>query len=129
MEKDLIILRGLPNSGKSAFATMFNTKAICCADEYLVHDDTYIWDYRYLDSAHKWCERKCRRFMKAQAERIVIANTSVTVRQFQVYLDLAKQFNYKVFSVIIETRHDNKNTHNVPIKTIEKMRKRFEIQL
>ena len=35
-EKSLIILRGLPGSGKSSLASLL-TKAICSADDYLIN--------------------------------------------------------------------------------------------
>jgi len=128
MEKDLILVRGIPNSGKTTVAQMFG-KAICCADDYYMHDGEYKWKAEDIGNAHAWCQRKCRRFMKVQVERIIVANTSTTEREMQPYMDLARQFGYKVFSVIVETRHNGKNNHNVPEVTLDKMRERFQIKL
>ena len=44
-------------------------------------------------------------------------------------MELAKLYNYKVFSLIVENRHGNKNIHDVPQETIDRMRKRFDISL
>jgi predicted kinase len=129
MKKVLIILRGLPNAGKSSFAELLNTKAICCADDYFVTNGEYKWSYWKLGAAHRWCERKCEKYMKINAEVIVVANTSVLIKDFKYYIDLAKTYNYKVFSIIVENRHGNINSHNVANDTIEKMKKKFEIQL
>lgn len=126
--KDLIIVRGIPNSGKSTFAALLS-KAICCADDYFMHNGKYVWKAEKVSMAHEWCQRKCRRFMKKGIKRIVIANTNTTVRELQPYMDLARQFDYKFFSIIIETRHNNKNSHNVPEITLDKMRERFSISL
>ena len=128
MEKALILVRGIPGSGKSTFAALLS-KAICCADDYHMHKGKYVWKAEKISKAHEWCQRKCRRFMKKGIERIVIANTNTTVRELQPYMDLAKQFNYKFFSIIIETRHDNKSIHNVPEVTLDKMKERFNISL
>jgi len=128
MEKNLIIVRGIPGSGKSTFAGIMS-KAICCADDYFMHDGEYLWNPKSVGTAHEWCQRKCRRFMKAQVERIVVANTSTTERELKPYMDLARQFGYRVFTVIVETRHDNKSVHNVPESSLEKMRARFSIKL
>lgn len=129
MEKVLIIVRGIPGSGKTTFAAMLG-KAICCADDFFTtRDGKYVWKPERVGKAHEWCQRKCRRFMKAQAERIMVANTSTTEREMQPYMDLARQFGYKVFSVIVETRHGNKSVHNVPEVTLDKMRERFNIKL
>jgi predicted kinase len=129
MEKALVIVRGLPGAGKNAFAKMLNTKAICSADDYFLINGEYKWSHWKLDAAHRWCERKCEKFMKVGAESIVIANTSVLLKDFKYYIDLAEKYDYKVFSVIIENRHDGVNSHNVGNDVIEKMRKKFEIQL
>ena len=129
MKKVLVILRGLPGSGKNAFAEVLNTKAICIADDYMMVNGVYDWAFWKLNAAHKWCERKCERFMKANAELIVVANTSVHSRDMKRYVDLAEAYGYKVFSVIIENRHGGVNSHGVTEETIETMRKGFSIQL
>ncbi len=129
MEKLIIIVRGIPGSGKSSFAELLGSKAICCADDYFTHKGIYVWKAEKVGKAHDWCQRKCRRFMKKQAERIVIANTSTTERELQPYMDLARQFGYKVFSVIVENRHGNSNVHSVPSPTLDKMRERFDVKL
>ena len=88
-----------------------------------------MWSPETISAAHAWCQRKCRRFMKTQAERIVVANTSTTERELKPYYDLARNFNYKVFSIIVENRASTKNIHGVPEETIIKMKNRFEISL
>jgi len=129
MEKMLIILRGLPGSGKTTFAKLLNTKAICSADDYVTHQGQYKWKPETVSLSHEWCQRKCRRFMQIDTSPVVIANTSTTEKELQPYLDLAKTCGYKVFSVVIENRHNGKNVHNVPEATLDKMSKRFEIKL
>ena len=129
MEKNLIILRGLPNAGKTTVAKLFNTKAICCADDYHTHNNVYDWKPENIKKAHEWCQKKCRKFMKVKANNIVIANTNTTEREMKPYFILAKQFSYKIFSLIVENRHGNTNDHNVPESTILKMNERFEIKL
>jgi predicted kinase len=129
MKKVLVILRGLPGSGKNAFAEVLNTKAICCADDYLMINGVYDWQYWKLNAAHNWCERKCERFMKVNAELIVVANTSVHIRDMKRYFDLAEVYGYKVFSIILENRHGGVNSHGVAEETLENMRKKFNIQL
>ena len=47
----------------------------------------------------------------------------------KVYFDWAKEFDYKVFSIIVENRYGGENVHNVPQETLEKMKNRFEIKL
>lgn len=129
MKKVLILTRGLPGSGKSSFANLLGTKAICTADDYVTRNGVYDWKPETVATSHDWCQRKCKRFMKANVERIVVANTNTTEREMRPYYDLARQFGYAVFSVIIENRHGGKNIHDVPEQTLEKMANRFDIKL
>jgi predicted kinase len=130
MEKSLIIVRGLPGSGKSTLAKKFGSRAICTADDY--HTDRkgkYNWKPENVSKAHDWCQRKCRRFMGKGIPVVVVANTSTTERELKPYYDLARMFDYKVFSTIVENRHGGINTHDVPEETMDKMEKRFNIKL
>ena len=45
------------------------------------------------------------------------------------YYVLAKQWNYKVFSIIVENRHGGVNEHGVPEDKLQAMKDRFEIKL
>jgi uncharacterized protein (UPF0248 family) len=45
------------------------------------------------------------------------------------YFELAKKYNYTVFTIIIENRHNGKNVHNVPEDKIQQMKNRFNIKL
>jgi hypothetical protein len=45
------------------------------------------------------------------------------------YFELAKQYDYRVTTIIVENRHGAKSIHNVPPETIKKMTDRFEIKL
>ena len=125
MKKSLFILRGLPGSGKNSLAEALDIKAVCCADDYFMRGGKYMWTADGLGAAHSWCQRKCRRFMKKQVDKIVIANTSVSERDLVPYTDLARQFGYTVFSLVIENRHDGVNSHNVPDEAIERMKVRL----
>jgi predicted kinase len=125
VKKSLLILRGLPGSGKSSLAEILDIKAVCCADDYFVRDGKYLWNIDKLYAAHMWCERKCRRFMKKQINLIVVTNTFTSARELRPYEDLARQFGYKFFSVVVENRHGGKNSHGVSEETLEKFKNRL----
>jgi hypothetical protein len=59
----------------------------------------------------------------------VVSNTFTQEWEMQPYFDMAENFDYKVFSVIVENRHGGINQHGVPEDKIELMRNRFEIKL
>jgi len=129
MKKNLIIVRGLPGSGKSTFAKLLG-RAVCTADDF--HTDrngNYNWKPENVGRAHEWCKRKCKRFMKAGIETVIIANTSTTEDEIRPYIMIAKNYGYRVFSIVVENRHGGVNEHNVPETTLEKMNNRFSIKL
>jgi hypothetical protein len=45
------------------------------------------------------------------------------------YFKLAEQYGYRVFSIIVENRHDGKNVHGVPDDKLKQMKDRFNVKL
>jgi predicted kinase len=135
--RTLVILRGLPGSGKSTFADfIWSRNAICEADRYFYdREGNYNFDASKLGEAHKWCQDQCEQYMRENLTNpkyypeIIVSNTSTTESELKPYLDLAAKYDYKVVSLIVENRHGNKSVHGVPDETIEKMRNRFSIKL
>jgi len=60
---------------------------------------------------------------------VVVSNTFTQEWEMEPYFELAKKYGYKVFSIVIENRHGNKNKHGVPEDKVEQMKNRFEIKL
>src|SRR5690606_3684588 len=116
------------NSGKSTFA-----KKICfynlAADDYFTDKDgNYNFDPASLGLAHNWCQNQTEEYMRMGVEDIAVHNTFTTEKEMKPYYDLAAAYGYKVFSIIVEKRHENgDNGHNVPEETLDKMEKRFQI--
>jgi len=137
MSKLLVLLRGLPGSGKSSFAKhMWSDFVICEADQFFYDSDgNYNFDPSKLRDAHKYCKDKVETFMSDNEKNsqfypeIVVSNTFTREWEMDEYFKLAKKYNYQVVSLIVENRHGNKNVHGVPDSKIEEMRNRFEISL
>ena len=135
--RTLIIIRGLPGSGKSSFAGLvWDRHVICEADKYFYDKEgNYNFDATKLGAAHKWCQDQCEMFMQDNQANpqfypeIIVSNTSTTESELKPYLDLAAKYDYKVVSLIVENRHGNESVHGVPKETIEKMKNRFSIKL
>lgn len=128
MKKILIIVRGIPGCGKSTFAKLLGGY-VCTADDFLMKDGVYCWSPEKAGGAHVACQLQVRDYMKKGMSPVIVANTSTTIKEMKPYYELAEEFGYKVFSVIVENRHGGVNEHDVPEETLEKMRKRFNIQL
>jgi hypothetical protein len=60
---------------------------------------------------------------------IVVSNTFTQEWEMQPYYDLAKQYGYKVFTLIVENRHGGVNEHGVPEDKLKIMKNRFEVKL
>jgi predicted kinase len=133
---DLILLRGVPGSGKTTlgniilFNTQSNIQDVLSADNFFVNEKgEYIFDVTKLKEAHNDCQVKCAERMRNQFSKIVVANTFTQEWEMEPYFTMAERYNYRIHSVIVENRHGNKNVHNVPDEKILAMTNRFEIKL
>ena len=132
MNKNLIILRGLPGAGKSTFAELIsggNPDVVCTADDYFMVDGEYKFDPSKLGMVHSWCREKCENLMKKDAPLVIVANTNVREQHFAEYIDMAKKYGYRWFSIVVENRHGGKSIHNVPSEKVNLLGQIFNIKL
>jgi len=125
---ELILVRGIPGSGKSTFAKLIGGEHIE-TDMFFMKNGEYVFDASKLKEAHLWCQTRCRLSMATKTPKIVISNTFTQDWEMSEYIDLAEKFKYKVHTVIVENRHGGIDIHNVPKETITKMKDRFSIKL
>jgi predicted kinase len=133
---DLILLRGIPGSGKSTLGDVIlhcpgsNPPDVLSADNFFIDDKgNYNFDATKLKQAHNECQLKCAERMKLEISRIVVANTFTEKWEMDSYYEMAERYKYRVHSIIVENRHDSQNVHGVPGEKLGQMRKRFEIKL
>lgn len=127
-DKKLIILRGVSGCGKSTLAEFFGG-VICCADDFFIKNGEYQFDPSQLHQAHEQCREKCLNAAKNGEKKIVVANTNTTEKEMKPYFDIAKEYGYMVFSLIVENRHNKRNVHHVPEEILYRQERRFEIKL
>jgi len=131
--KELILLRGLPGSGKSTLAKSLDGIHIE-ADQFFMIDGEYRFDASKLKDAHNYCFTRTKSYMyihssKDTAERIIVSNTFTQEWEMKPYFELAEKNGYRVYSLIVENRHDGVNQHGVPADKLEQMKNRFEVKL
>ena len=133
---DLILLRGIPGSGKTTLGNAIlksdpnDVVDLISADDYFVNENgEYVFEPSKIKDAHLSSQKRCEEKMINNSSKIVIANTFTQEWEMEKYYEMAKKYNYRVFSVIVENRHGNQNVHNVPHKKITEMVKRFDIKL
>lgn len=128
MEKTIILLRGLPGSGKSTTAKTFGLPTFE-ADDFFYEEGKYNFDHSKIRDAHKSCQDRVRFAMENGVNKLIASNTFTEEWEMDYYFNLAKELNYRVISLIVENRHGNKSVHDVPQETIDRMNKRFDIKL
>jgi predicted kinase len=126
--KELYLLRGLPGSGKSTLAKSLGGKHFE-ADMYFVRDGEYQFDVTKLKEAHEWCRSSVGGLMINEEPKLVVSNTFTQEWEMKPYFDLARNYGYRVYSLIVENRHGGVNEHGVPEDKLEQMKTRFEVKL
>lgn len=123
----LILLRGLPGSGKSTFAKSLGGIHIE-ADQFFMESGKYKFDASKLKQAHEHCRTSTEGWMM-EGYNIVVSNTFTQEWEMEPYFGLAKDYGYRVVCLIVENRHGGVNEHGVPADKLEQMKNRFEISL
>ena len=93
----LIIIRGIPGSGKSTMA-----KKMVAEGQADTHWETdmfflnergeYIFNRNQLSDAHRKCQEKVRQDLEYN-RRVIVSNTFVKKWEMQPYIDMAKELD------------------------------------
>ncbi len=134
LQHSLILLRGLPGSGKTTLAKLLSENGkhpIFSVDDYFTNTITGAYDFKFNENylAYKQCETKCEHAMLVGIEKIILHNTFTIAWEIETYFKLAKSHNYSVFVVTVENYHSTKNTHCISDEQIEKMAQKYKVKL
>lgn len=124
---NLILIRGLPGSGKSIFA-----KKVCRdlwkykhveADFYFECSDGYKFDASKLKDAHEWCQAVCDSYL-SEGKNVVVSNTFTQKWEIEPYKKMAEDAGAEL--LVLKANGEWPSVHNVPEDKIKAMKERWE---
>lgn len=105
------------------------------ADKFFTYDSKYQWNGEFIRHAHQWCLAEAiRHLFIIDDDLVIVSNTFTRISEMQPYIVLAEQHNLQLEVVEPTTSWAKdpeecfrRNTHNVPLETIQRMLNRWEI--
>ncbi|XP_006873286.1 PREDICTED: NEDD4-binding protein 2 [Chrysochloris asiatica] len=96
----LVLLRGLPGSGKSFLARILQEDnrggIILSTDDYFYINGQYRFDVKYLREAHEWNQNRAKEAFEKKVSPVIIDNTNLQAWEMRPYVALSQKHKYKV---------------------------------
>jgi predicted ABC-type ATPase len=118
----MLLVRGLPGSGKSTFAKTFPMFFHIEADMWFCRHGDYNWKAEEAFAAHRWCRHTVQVILN-QGKDVIVANTFTTLKEMNDYIEYAEVNGHGI--TVYTMKDDFGSIHNVPEETMERMRARF----
>ncbi len=122
----LVLIRGLPGSGKSTKARSMTEQGFVHVEADMYHyrgGNGYQWKAENNAKAHEWCLNTAT-YLLASGADVVVSNTFTRRWEMEGYKAAAKACGAEI--EIICGIGKWKNIHNVPEETIKQMTERWE---
>jgi predicted kinase len=125
----LILVRGLPGSGKSTFAKKIKEKNHFMyerleTDMFYETPNGYEFDADRIKDAHNWCYYSTMKALKGGMD-VIVSNTFTTNWEMERYVALKEIFpNLNIIIINMYTQYET--IHNVPEETMKKMKARWQ---
>ena len=135
MTAKLIIIRGLPSSGKSTLAKNMSDYYHVETDQFWKNEEgEYKFDVTRLKEAHAWCQNTVKSLLEKLNDSpvlctyfhgVVVANTFTQRWEMEPYFQIARDLGI-VPQIVTCYGNFGGNIHNVPQEVLNKMKDRFE---
>ena len=129
----LILLRGLPGSGKSTMAKVLSEDKypVFSVDDFFTDKKTKVYAFEHAQNhlAYKQCEENTKNAMAKSLAKIFVAHTFTLDWEIEPYLKLASEFNYRIYVLTVEKYHLNKNIHDISDEQLQKMAAKYKVKL
>ena len=129
----LILLRGLPGAGKTAFAKLIyenNTYPFFSVDDYFTAVDGY-YKFEYKDNhiAYAQCLSNTEQAIINGLSKVIVHNTFTMDWELEPYFKIAKKYDCNLFVLTVENYHRGTNTHEVTKEQLKKMAEKYQVKL
>lgn len=128
MKNTLIIIRGLPNSGKTTLANKLGTTSVFSFEDFFVtrarnFKTTYAqaFDKTLVYLAERLCQANVYSAMEKSEPLVVVHGPFSKKREIDWYIEAASTFDYEVHIMTLERHHTGDNQHEVPALSVDKM--------
>ncbi|KAM4702490.1 NEDD4-binding protein 2-like 2 [Discoglossus pictus] len=139
-KKKLVLLRGLPGSGKTTLARNILEQCrngiVFSTDDYFCQKEGYTYDVKLLGDAHIWNQNRARRAMDDGKCPVIIDNTNTQSWEMKPYVQMAMERGYIVDFLEPDTwwkldplELEKRNKHGVPREKISQMLERYEYDM
>uniref|UniRef100_A0A8C3UN71 NEDD4-binding protein 2-like 2 n=1 Tax=Catharus ustulatus TaxID=91951 RepID=A0A8C3UN71_CATUS len=139
-QKLLLILRGLPGSGKSTLSRILLGQScdgvVLSTDDYFRQQYGYTYNAAQLGDAHEWNRKRAKQAMEQGKSPVIIDNTNTQAWEMKPYVEVALEKGYRVEFHEPNTwwkfdpeELEKRNKHGVTREKIAQMLERYEYQI
>lgn len=132
-QQNLILLRGLPGSGKTSFATLISENGkypVFSVDDYFTDENgNYEFIFNENHKAYAQCLKQTEDAVSKGTTKVIVHNTFTMEWEIEPYMALTKKYTLQIFVLTVEHYHTHKNKHGISEEQIKKMAEKYQVKL